>query len=116
MRNFRNYNVWKDAISFTRDVYKLTNELPSSERYGLIDQIRRATVSISSNIAEGCSRTSEKEFKHFVEISLGSAFEVESQIILTEELGFIPAEKTKSLLEELNKIQKQLNTLRNKLK
>lgn len=69
MRNFRNYEVWKLAVSFCKDVYLLTDSLPDSEKYGIVSLIKRAVVSISSNIAEGCSRKSEKDFARFIGIA-----------------------------------------------
>ena len=80
-RNFKEYSVWQ------KDIY--SQNLPYSEKKGLVDQIQRASVSISSNIAEGCGRSSNIEFACFLEIALGSAFEVESQLILCYDLGYI---------------------------
>ena len=65
MRNFRNYKIWNESVAFTTEIYKITRNFPSFERYGLGDQLRRASVSISSNIAEGSARESEREFLHF---------------------------------------------------
>ena len=76
MRNFRNMIIWNQGIDLAVKGYQLTKLLPKEETYGLRRQINRALVSIPSNIAEGCSRTSEKEFGRFLEISLGSAFEL----------------------------------------
>ena len=84
MRDFRQYEVWKNAVSFTTEVYKLTAAFPPSEKFGLVNQLQRASVSIASNIAEGASRTSEKDFTHFLEISLGSSFEVETQLLISK--------------------------------
>ena len=82
MRDFRKYTVWQDGIKFVKRIYKFSESLPKDEKFGLISQIKRASVSIPSNIAEGCSRNSEIEFKRFLEIALGSAFELETQLII----------------------------------
>jgi four helix bundle protein len=116
MRNFREYDVWNNAISFIRKVYLLSPELPETEKYGIISQIKRSSVSISSNVAEGCSRTSERDFARFVEIAIGSAFETENLLIITMELGFISQDRINVLILELQVIQKQLISLYSKLK
>ena len=116
MRNFREYEVWKGGIAFTAGVYILTKDLPDSERFGLISQIRRASVSIPSNIAEGCSRTSEKDFARFVEIALGSAFETETLLIICKEVGYLDQLQLERQLKELHGIQRGLNSLYGKLK
>ena len=79
MRDFRKYGVWNDAISLVTDIYNYLKGFPAYERYALSDQMRRSAVSIAANIAEGASRTSSREFIHFLEISIGSAFELETQ-------------------------------------
>jgi len=116
MRNFRAYDIWQSAIIICKQVYHITSAFPDSEKYGITNQLRRASVSIPSNIAEGCSRSSEKELIHFLEIALGSSFEVETQIILAFELDFIREETAKSLQENLQILQKQMNKLRSKIK
>lgn len=87
-----------------------------SEKFGLANQIQRATVSIASNIAEGSSRTSEKDFAHFLEISLGSSFEVETQLLISKNLNYISEEEYMKATEELTILQKQLNVFINKLR
>ena len=113
MRNFRNYNIWKDSVSFTTEIYKIVRYFPSYERYGLGDQLRRASVSISSNIAEGSARESEREFIHFLSISLGSAFEVETQLQIAYNLEYINYQTLESLLKKVHLIEKQINELIN---
>lgn len=115
MRNFRNYEVWKLAISFCKDIYLLTDSLPDSEKYGIVSQIKRASVSVSSNIAEGCSRKSEKDFAGFIKIALGSSFEVENLLILCEELAFIGGGKLIHIKATLDILEKKLNALYTKL-
>lgn len=116
MRDFRQYEVWKNAISSTTEVYKLTSVFPSSEKFGLTNQLQRATVSIASNIAEGASRTSEKDFAHFLEISLGSSFEVETQLLISRNLKYISEEEYMKSVNDLNVLQKQLNLFINKIR
>ena len=85
MRDFRNYDVWVDAVDYSVFVYEMTNEFPKKETYALCDQLQRASVSVPSNIAEGCSRRSANEFAHYLEISLGSCYEVDQ--ITWEKVG-----------------------------
>ncbi len=116
MRNFRKYTIWQDGIKFVKQICLFSEILPVEEKFGLISQIRRAAVSIPSNIAEGCSRNSDKELNRFLEIALGSAFEPETQLIIISEINDKYAEKIKVLLQNLNKIQKQINSLIQKIK
>jgi four helix bundle protein len=116
MRNFREYDVWKSGMSFTAGVYILTRKLPDSERFGMVSQLRRASVSISSNIAEGCSRSSEKDFARFVEIALGSAFEAETLLTICKDVGYVDQLQLDKQLTDLHKIQRKLNSLYGKLK
>ncbi len=88
-RNFRNYKVWQDAVEYASKVYKVTSEMPWFEKKGLCDQLQRAAVSISSNIAEGAAKPSDAEFAHFLDTSLGSAFEVETQLLIAKNIGYI---------------------------
>ena len=89
-------------------VYKETSKFPDSEKFGLTNQLRRASSSIPSNIAEGSGRRGEKEYKHFLSISLGSTYEVNTQIELAKRLSFIPSETAEALLEELNQLEKMI--------
>jgi len=107
MHNFRNLDVWKRSIQLNKILYLTTNKFPNSEIYGLTSQIRRCSVSISSNIAEGSSRKSNKDFQRFLEISLGSAFELETQIIIAKEIEFINEIILVELIELITKIQKK---------
>ena len=111
MRNFRNYKIWNESVAFTTEIYKISRTFPTYERYGLGDQLRRASVSIASNIAEGSARESEREFVHFLSISLGSAFEVETQLQIACNLGYIHHQTLEILLEKVHLIEKQINEL-----
>ena len=97
-------------------IYEISQLLPSEEKYGLTSQIRRSAVSIPSNIAEGCSRQSNKEFNRFLEIAIGSAFELETQLLIAQKQNMIDSPDLDSVLDELNQIQKMTNSLRTKLK
>ena len=108
-RNFKEYPVWQRARELNKDIYSLN--LPYAEKKGLIDQIQRASVSISSNIAEGCGRSSNVEFARFLEIALGSAFEVERQLILCYDLGYITEDVLNYVELKVTEIQKQLTGL-----
>jgi len=116
MRNFREYDIWKHAIEIAKEIYLLTEKFPTTEKYGLISQIQRAAVSIGSNIAEGASRASEKEFSHFLQIALGSAFEVETQLIIAQEIAYIKPEDIEAMIEKLHTLQKQISFLVTKMK
>jgi len=115
MRNFRKYDIWTDGIDFSIGIYKTTSSFPSDERFGLISQMRRAAVSIPSNIAEGASRKSNLEFSRFIEISLGSSFELETQLIISLQQKYISSEAMNALLPPLQSLQRRLNALRNTL-
>lgn len=115
MRNFYNYEIWQKSIAITKEVYMLTLKLPVSEKYGLLSQMRRAAVSISSNIAEGSSRSSDKEFARYLEISIGSSFELETQIIIGKEIGYFDEIDAKTILDNLHALQKQVSRLIQKL-
>jgi len=88
MRDFRNLTIWNDARFLVKEVYCFTKELPDSEKFGLISQINRCSISIPANIAEGCAKSSNKDFGRFLQISLGSLYELESHITLCQDLEF----------------------------
>ena len=115
MRNFKNYRIWQDSMELVKLIFRLAKDLPDNEKYGLRSQITRAAVSIPSNIAEGSSRNSDKEFKRFVEIAIGSSFELETQLIIIKELKYADETKIDHAIEEIHKIQKQTNLFIQKL-
>ena len=116
MRDFKKLSVWQEAMKIVKNIYMLTKFLPKEETYGIISQIQRASVSIASNIAEGCSRSSEVDFKRFLEMSLGSAFEVETQLIVINEVFKIQQINIQDLIIDVNSLQKMLNSLITKIK
>jgi len=101
---FENLEVWQAARSLNRKVYRLTREFPSEEQFGLTSQIRRASVSVSSNIAEGCGRNSDKDFAHFLEQSYGSLMEVASQFFLAQDEQYVSLEDAESVLEDIDSL------------
>ena len=116
MRNFRTLNIWRQGIQLVADVYKLSEELPNEEKYGLKSQICRAAVSIPSNIAEGSSRQSEIEYRRFLEIAMGSAFELETQLIIIKKLHLVSNTQIENLNTCLETEQKMINSLISRLK
>ncbi len=115
IHNFKELNVWKKAVDITVQAYRLTASFPKEEKYGLISQIQRAAVSIPSNIAEGCGRVSDKELQHFVSISMGSSYELETQMILAFRFGYISEELLKEFELALLPVQKMLYGFYNSL-
>lgn len=114
MDNFRNLIVWKRAVELATQVYQKTINFPKTERYGLTSQIRRSAVSISSNIAEGAGRRSNKAFANFLGISYGSACELETQLLIARNLDYLKVEDFEILFNEINEIQKMLYVLEKK--
>ncbi|QCW99865.1 four helix bundle protein [Aggregatimonas sangjinii] len=115
MRNFRNYKVWEQGHAITLAVYKETQRFPKSEEFGLKGQMRRAAYSIPSNIAEGCGRESDAEFKRFLIISQGSASELEYFLILSRDLEYIDEATYQEMDNEVNKTKRSINNLVNKV-
>ena len=110
-RSYRDLKAWQLAIEVAKEIYRLTGKFPPSENYGLTSQIRRAAVSIPSNIAEGQGRTSAKEFKQFLSIALGSIAELETQIIIATEIGYTNAQEVNGILDNLDNIRKMVKAL-----
>lgn len=111
MHNFKDLKVWQKSIDLTSEIYEMLSGFPSDEKFGLISQIKRASVSIPSNIAEGAGRSSGKEFKYFLSISLGSSFEIETKFIIANRLGLIDNEKMENFANKISEIQKMIYTL-----
>ena len=110
-RNFRDYKVWIDAVDFSTYVYQATDKMPWFEKKGLCDQLQRATVSISSNIAEGAAKPSDVEFAHFLDVALGSSYEVETQLLIAKNVGYVSQDVYVSMLVKVQDIEKQLSGL-----
>lgn len=110
MRNFRELEVWKKGMNIATGVYRVAALLPADEKFGLKAQLQRAAVSIPSNIAEGCSRDSEQEFKRFLQIAMGSAYELETQLTISIRLNLIPKGTLDPILFCITQEQKMLNS------
>ena len=108
VRTHKDLGIWKMSIELVKDIYKITEKFPSSEQFGLVSQLIRASVSIPSNIAEGSARNGNKEFIQFCYISLGSLSEVETQIIISNELKFITNDVSEKILTTIEIIRKKL--------
>ncbi len=110
--SFEKLEVWKESIKLVKKIYVLTNNFPENEKFGLVSQLRRATISISSNLAEGTSRSTNKDKAHFTTMAFSSLMEVLNQLILSKELNFIAENDYEKLREDINKISNMLNALR----
>ena len=111
MRSHKDLEVWQKAVDFAASVYSATRTFPEDEKFGLTSQLRRASVSIASNIAEGAARAGQKEFLHYLSVAAGSASEVATQLLIAQKVGFCtPAELT-SLAQEVDLISKMLQGL-----
>ncbi len=115
MANFKELLVWQKSIDFVTGIYKITETFPKTEIYGLVSQIRRAAVSIPSNIAEGNSRRSKPDYLQFLKIARGSCAEVETQLIISKNLGFLNEDNYLKLNQEIIELSKMLNGLINSL-
>ncbi len=115
MRDFKKLQIWQNGIHIVKAAYQLTNLLPVNEKFNLISQINRSAVSIPSNIAEGSSRKSEKDYYRFLEIALGSCFEIETQILILKELEIANQDLINDILEKIKIEQQQITSLMNKL-
>lgn len=110
-RSYKDLEVWQVSLELVKAIYQITGKFPSSERFGLTQQIRRAAISIPSNVAEGQFRNSPKEFKQFLSIALGSAAELETQLIIAREIDYLSGEESALLLTFLERIMKMLKKL-----
>jgi four helix bundle protein len=123
LNSYKDLIVWQKSFQLVKEVYRVTKFFPKVEQYGLTNQIRRAAVAIPSNIAEGFSRRSRKEFAQFIKefaqfinIAFSSSSELETQLLLAKDLNLAPIEKFTSILNLLKEIRKMLNSLSKKLK
>jgi four helix bundle protein len=110
MIDFRKLEIWQRSHLLVVEIYKATNDLPASELYGLTSQLKRAAISIPSNIAEACGRNSDGELARFLTFAMGSSAEVEYQLLLAKDLGFLSIEKYNLLNNETIQIRKMLNS------
>ncbi len=115
MRNFKELKIWQKGFEIAVDAYKLVEAFPKSEKFSLAQQVTRAAASIPSNIAEGSSRRSEKDYYRFIEISLGSSFELETQLLIAKAVKFGDENVLNQTLGKIDEEQKMLMAFANKL-
>ena len=116
MHNFKKLKIWNDSISLVSESYKLTTTFPDFEKFGLVTQMNRCAISIPSNIAEGSSKSTDKHFNKYLEVSLGSAFEWETQLIIAYNESYLSEVKYKELEQKIKQIQKMISSFQNGLK
>ena len=115
MHNYKKLDVWKESVNLVTEIYCLTDSFPDKEKFGLISQINRCAVSIPSNIAEGTSRSSLKEICRFLDIAMGSAYELETQLIIVANLYNDLQDHTEKLISDTNEIQRMIMGFKKKL-
>ena len=115
IKSYKDLNIWKRSIRLVEDIYKISQNFPKEEIYGLTSQLKRAAVSIPSNIAEGFTRLHNKEYRQFLYISLGSCAELNTQIIISSRLSYLSSEKANGILKEIEEISKMIMGLIKKL-
>ncbi|MEZ4808723.1 MAG: four helix bundle protein [Allomuricauda sp.] len=116
MHRFKDLDIWKLSREFCSDIYEATDSFPETEKFGISNQLRRAVVSIPSNISEGCSRKSNKDFSRFLEIAIGSMYEVETQLFISNDLGFLTDKTLELLTDKLSSIIKMTSKFKSSLK
>jgi four helix bundle protein len=116
MRNFRNYQIWKDALLLAKSIYELTERLPESEKYNLKGQLFRCACSVPSNIAEGTARSTDKEFKRYLEIALGSLYEMETQLHICVLCKMIHNKEFDAIFQSIYTLEKKITVLITKLR
>ncbi len=116
VKTYRDLVVWEKSMQFVTDIYSITKKFPGDELYSLTNQIRRSAVSIPSNIAEGFGRNTKKEFKRFLNISMASVFEIQTQIRISLNLGYIDSSVFDKIFESSREIERMLSSLIQKLK
>jgi len=116
MHRYKELVVWEKSIALAKDIYKVTSTFPQREKYGLINQINRSVVSVASNIAEGAGRNTPGEFNQFLGIAVRSLFELETQLIIANEIGYISKKELELLSTSIEEIIKMLSGLKKSLK
>lgn len=116
VKNFYDLEVWQKGRERVKAIYELTNTFPKEEQYGLSAQLRRAAISVPSNIAEGHSRHGTKDFTNFISIAIGSLAETDTQVILAQDLGYISQNQCQHTLDKIHRLQRMLHSLRHALK
>ena len=111
LKNYRDLKVWQKAYQLCLEVYRVTKEFPSEEKYGLVSQIRRAAVSIPSNVAEGYGRKTTPEYIQFLYVAYGSLCELETQILLSGDLGFVDSKEIEAIEGKIGELERMLKAL-----
>ncbi len=111
IKDFTDLRVWQASRELSVETYKTTIIFPTDEKFGLVSQMRRAAISVSSNIAEGFGRSSSKDQEHFYTMAAGSLFELKNQVIISEDLGFISRKDSIKIIEKIDSTHRQLNAL-----
>jgi four helix bundle protein len=115
MHNFKKLDIWTKSMELVTKIYSITNSFPNQERFGLTSQIQRAAVSIPANIAEGSAKSSNKDFARFLEMSIGSSFELETELIIALNLKYIDSVVFTNIETKINEIQKMINGFKQSL-
>ncbi len=113
--NFRELQIWQESVENATITYTITKKFPKEELFGIVSQMRRASVSIASNIAEGSGRGTDAQFSHFLDLAIGSSFELETQIIISKNLGYVDTESSVSWIDNLQRLNRKISTLKNRL-
>ncbi len=116
MKDFRQLRVWENSHTLTLEIYKVSKGFPKEELYGLTSQMRRSAASIPTNIAEGCGREGNREFARFLQIAMGSAFELDYQLLLAKDLQYINSDKYSLHYDKIDKVKRQLALLLRKVR
>ena|SRR3989344_1828531 len=116
MNSYKELTVWQKAVELTIDIYRITTDYPKSELYGLVQQTRRSAVSIPSNVAEGWARKHRQEYLQFLNVAIGSAAELETQIVIAKKLKFLSDEDSKRTSGLITEVMKMLNAFMTSLK
>jgi four helix bundle protein len=115
MHNYKEMKIWQKSRTLVKAVYEISKSLPKEELYALTSQIRRAAISIPANIAEGAGRGTDRDFRHFLDISRGSLFELETLLICSYDLGYISEENLNPIFENINEIIKMMISFQSRL-
>ncbi|MFC5191564.1 four helix bundle protein [Algoriphagus aquatilis] len=115
MHNFKELKVWQKAVDLAVKIYTVTKSFPVEEKFGLVSQMRRAGVSVPSNIAEGCAKTSSKSFVNSLEVSLGESFELETQMIISQQVGILDQELAREMEADLTEVHRMIMGLKTSL-
>jgi four helix bundle protein len=112
MHRYKDLEFWRRSKDLAVSIYRLSAKFPSDEKFGITNQMRRASVSIASNIAEGSSRSSDKDFRRFLEMSMGSAYELETQLLISKELGYLDVNVCTDIMNEVGTMIRQISNFK----